>query len=130
MEGITPRDALGFAIERASALNGLWNLFIAVVTAVVGIMASGKAFTTNGLLKSGLSLAFVAFAVVNLEAMVRLGHLRDALLDMLPSALPNQAQVVESLRPARWWQYAAFHLLLDAAVLAAIWFVPWPTTKD
>jgi hypothetical protein len=129
VEGISAKDVLGFAIERASALNGLWNLFIAVATAVVGVMASGKSFTTNSLLKVCLSLAFIAFAYVNLDAMLRLGHLREALLTMLPAALPNRAEVIASLSPAKSWQYTVFHFFLDAVVLAAVWFVPWPTAE-
>jgi hypothetical protein len=121
------KDVLGFAIERASALNGLWNLFIAVATAIVGVMASSKPFTTSGSLKTVLSVAFVAFAYVNLDAMLQLGELRLALLKMLPPEFPNRVQVVTSLNPAEWWQYMIFHLLLDAVVLAAIWLVPWPS---
>ena len=129
MESISAKDVLGFAIERASALNGLWNLFIAVATAVVGVMASGRSFTASPLLKVSLSLAFVAFACVNLDAMIRLGNLREALLGMLPPALPNRAEIVKSLSPAESWQYKSFHLFLDAVVLAAIWFVPWLTLE-
>jgi hypothetical protein len=127
METLQAKDILGFAIERASALNGLWNLFIAVATGIVGVMASGKAFTTSRSLKVFVSLAFVAFAYVNLEAMLRLGELRQALVSMLPSALSGRAEVVASLSPAKPWQYVVFHLFLDAVVLAAIWVVPWPS---
>ena len=123
-------DILGFAIDRASAINTYWNIFIAVATAVVGVMASGKAFTNSRVLKIFLSGAFVVFAYSNFEAIIRLGELREALLDMLPNDLPNRQAVVGSLSPAEWWQYAGFHVFLDAVVLAAIWFVPWPSSKD
>ena len=123
------KDLLGFAIERASALNGLWNLFIAVATGIVGAMASGKSFTTTLSLRVLLSLAFVAFAYVNLDAILALGDLRNALLSMLPSVLPGRADVVASLSPAKAWQYVTFHLFLDTVVLAAIWVVPWPSSE-
>ena len=126
---LEPTDVLGFAIERASALNGLWNLFIAVATAVVGVMASGKSFTTSSSLRVFLSVAFVAFAYVNLDVMLRLGELRQALLDVLSAALPGRTQVVASLSPAEPWQYVAFHVLLDAVVLGGIWIVPWPSSE-
>lgn len=120
------QDVLGFAIERASAINTYWNIFIGVATAVVGVMASGKAFTNSRALKIFLTGAFVVFAYSNLDAILRLGELREALLAMLSTDFPNREAVVQSLRPAEWWKYTGFHVFLDAVVLAAIWFVPWP----
>lgn len=122
------KDILGFAIERASAINTYWNIFIAVATAVVGVMASGKAFTNSRALKLFLTGAFVVFAYSNLEAIVRLGELREALLAMLSAEFPNREAVVRTLSPAEWWKYTGFHIFLDAIVLAAIWFVPWPSS--
>ncbi|MDY6837390.1 MAG: hypothetical protein SWH78_05390 [Thermodesulfobacteriota bacterium] len=124
------KDILAFAIERASAINTYWNIFIAVATAVVGVMASGKAFTNSRTLKFFLSGAFTVFAYSNLSAIIRLGTLREALLDMLPNDFSNREAIVGSLSPAEWWQYTGFHLLLDVAVLAAIWLVPWPKSDD
>ena len=124
------KDILGFAIERASAINTYWNIFIAVATAVVGIMASGKAFTNSQTLKIFLTGAFVVFAYSNLEAIIRLGELREALLAMLSTDLPDREALVKSLSPAKWWQYAGFHIFLDAVVLAAIWRVPWPSSGE
>ena len=122
------KDILGFAIERASAINTYWNIFIAVATAVIGIMASGKGFTDSTALKLFLTGAFIVFAYSNLDAILRLGELREALLAMLPSELPNHQAVVKSLSPASRWQYTVFHVFLDLSVLAAIWIVPWPNS--
>jgi hypothetical protein len=119
------KDILGFAIDRASTINTYWNIFIAVATAVVGVMASGETFTNSCALKIFLTGAFVVFAYSNLEAIIRLGKLRKALLAILPEDFPNREAIVGSLSPAEWWQYAGFHVFLDAVVLAAIWFVQW-----
>ena len=116
-------DILRLAVERASALNGLWNLFLAVVTAVVGVLAAGKSFTGSRSLKICLTIVFVAFAIANLGAMIDLGNLRRALVGMLPADLPPD--VTDSLRPWGLWQYVAFHLFLDVIVIVAIWRVPW-----
>ena len=113
---------LGFAIERASAINGYWNLYIAVATGLVGIMASGQSFTSSAALKAFLTVAFVVFALSNLDAIVRLGKLRSALLEQLPAVL---GEVGKNLAPAPTRQYVAFHSVLDLVVLGAIWFVPW-----
>jgi hypothetical protein len=120
------KDILGFAIERASAVNTYWNIFIAVATAVVGVMASGKPFTTSLALKIVLSGAFLVFAYSNLAAILRLGELREALLSMLPDDITSRQAIVASLSPAEGWQYTVFHVVLDLVVLAAIWLVPWP----
>ena len=125
MIDLESKDILGFAIDRASAINTYWNIFIAVATAVVGVMASGKTFTDSLTLQIILTGAFVVFAYSNLEAIIRLGKLRKALLAMLPDDLPNCEAVVESLSPAGRWHYAGFHVFLDVVVLSAIWFVPW-----
>lgn len=117
-------EILGFAIDRASAVNTYWNLYIAVATAVIGTMASGKAFVGSTPLKVFLSLAFIVFAASNLFAILRLGDLRTALLDMLPETLPRALTV--SLSPASPAAYSAFHIALDLVVLACIWFVRWP----
>lgn len=115
---------LGFAIERAAAINGYWNLYIAVATGLVGIMASGQSFTGSVALKIFLTLAFGVFAGSNLDAILRLGRLRSALLDMLPADL---GALRKSLAPATAAQYMAFHATLDLVVVATIWLVPWPT---
>lgn len=117
------KDILGFAIDRASAINGYWNLYIAVATGFVGIMSSGKVFTKSTSLKVFLTIAFVVFAYSNLDAILRLGELRTALLDMLPTGMKA---LHESLAPAKPWQYKAFHGVLDLLVVGTIWFVPWP----
>jgi hypothetical protein len=70
---VDAKDVLGFAIERASALNGFWNLYIAVATGLVGIMASGKPFTQSKALKLFLSFAFVVFAVSEITIIVLAG---------------------------------------------------------
>ena len=114
---------LGFAIERASAINGYWNLYIAVATGLVGVMASGRAFTSSVTLKAFLTVAFVVFALSNLDAIVRLGRLRSALLEQLPAEL---GKVGRNLAPAPTRQYVAFHAVLDLTVLGAVWLVPWP----
>ena len=120
---IEPKDILGFAIDRASAINGYWNLYIAVATGLVGVMASGKLFTKSNSLKIFITVAFVVFAYSNLDAILRLGELRSALLNMLP---PEMGGIGKSLAPAKPWQYIAFHGVLDLLVVASIWLVPWP----
>jgi hypothetical protein len=120
------KEVLGFAIDRASAINGYWNLYIAVATCLVGVMSSGKVFTKSKSLKVFLTVAFVVFAYSNLDAILRLGELRTELLEMLPSDMKG---LRDSLSPAKPWQYVNFHGVLDLLVIFAIWFVPWPSSN-
>lgn len=115
-------EILNLAIDRASAVNTYWNLCIAVATAVIGTMASGRMFTTSAALKVFLSLAFIVFAASNLFAILRLGDLRIALIYMLPETLPTA--LADAIRPASAAAYSVFHIALDGLVLACIWFVP------
>jgi hypothetical protein len=128
--GLEANDVLGFAIERASAINTYWNLYIAVATGVVGIMASGREFSGTRSIKVFITVAFVIFALSNLNAIIRLAELRQALLETLPATMENREAIVASLSPAKWWQYTAFHIVLDAVVIAAIWLVPWRSLRD
>jgi hypothetical protein len=119
------KDVLGFAIERASAINTYWNLYLAVATGVLGILATGKDFSGSWSIKLLITIAFIVFALSNLDAIIKLGEQRQALLDMLPKSVDNREAILASLSPAKKWQYAVFHGVLDSAVIAAIWFVPW-----
>ena len=118
-------EILKLAIDRAAAVNVYWNLLIAVSTAVLGIMASGKSFTSSRNLKMLLTCAFALFAYSNLAAIIRLGELRSALLSMLSAEMEVRSALIAGLQPAPLLTYAAFHITLDAAVVAALWLVPW-----
>jgi len=118
-------DILAFAIDRASAINTYWNLFIGVATTLVGIMASGKEFTCSPKLKKFLSTAFIVFAASNLLAILRLGALRETLLRMLPQNVTEGPDLIKYLSPAPPFVYICFHIVLDLLVLAAIWHVNW-----
>lgn len=118
-------EILKIAIERATALNSLWNIFLVAATAILGTMATGKEFTRSVSLKLVFSTAFLAFAYVNLDAILSLAEQRRALLEILSRETPQEKVLFESLSPATNWQYWLFHGLQDAVVLACIWLVPW-----
>lgn len=120
---IEAKNNLEFAIERASARNGYRNLNIAVVTGLVGVLASGTVFTRNTPLNLFLTLAFVIFAYSNFDAILRLGELRASLLQMLST---ERKAIRASLAPALPWRHIARHRVLNILVLAAIWSESWP----
>jgi len=120
MQPMEPKDILGFAIDRASAINTYWNLYIGVATGVVGVMSSGKVPTKSSSLKIFVTTAFAVFAGSNLSAILQLGKLRTALLALLPA---DMEALNHSLAPAEPWQYIIFHGVLDLLVIAVVWFV-------
>ena len=119
------KDFLSFAIDRASAINVLWNLWLGVATGVVGFMVSGKEFTQGIVLRAFVSVAFGLFAYSNLNAILRLGNLREALLQAIPLDLPNRAAIIEGLSPAEPVEYITFHVVIDVVVLGVIWAAPF-----
>jgi hypothetical protein len=121
------KDLLPMAMERASQLNTLWNLFIVVATAILGIMATGKSFTNSWAIKMLISLVFFCFAACNLDGIYSLTVQRENLDLLLQDPHNSQylTNVIEALKPFPWYGYLAFHLFLDAVVLVAIWRVRW-----
>lgn len=128
MGELTKKDILEIAIERSGALNNYWNIFIAVSLGVVGVMASGETFTDSDILKIVLTVAFVVFAYANLDAILCLGKLRQALINKIKED-EGLKPIVESIKPAKNWHYVVFHVLLDISVIFSVWFVPWLSTK-
>ena len=120
---------LQLSMDSSKEVNTYWNLYIAVATAVVGIMAAGHQYANSKVLKLILSVAFLVFAVSNLLAIIRLGTLRTALINAFPDELKNNSELVAGLMPADWQAYLAFHGFLDVTVIAAIWAVPWFMAK-
>ncbi|MBG6173577.1 hypothetical protein IWQ55_000851 [Labrenzia sp. EL_208] len=121
---------LQLSMDSSKEVNTYWNLYIAVATAVVGIMAAGHQYTNSKILKIILSGAFLVFAISNLLAIIRLGNLRMALINAFPDEFKNNPELMAGLMPADWLSYTAFHGFLDIAVIAAIWAVPWFMARE
>lgn len=122
---MTETDILELAIDRADAIFTYWNILLAVATALLGTMASGKKFTQSVILKGVLTLVFSVFAVSNLLVILQLASLRVELLSLLGSSNTISDALISSLAPAAKANYIAFHLFIDMSVVAAVWFVPW-----
>ena len=100
---------LQLSMDSSKEVNTYWNLYIAVATAVVGIMAAGHQYANSKMLRIILSVAFLVFAISNLLAIIRLGRLRMALINAFPEELKNDSELVAGLMPANWQAYLAFH---------------------
>ena len=80
---------LDFVFGRADALNGYWNLYIAVSLGLLGIMASAKAFTEIRTIKILLTVAFVGFALSNLDVIDSTNEQRRQLASLGLSHCPR-----------------------------------------
>ncbi len=120
-------DTLKLLFDRADALNGYWNLYIAVALGVLGLMASGKSFAHLRQTKALLTIAFVVFALSNLEVLIATNEQRRAIAALIDPAYRAAAQ---HAGPPENWKLIAFHLTLDLVVVLCIWLVKWHSLKD
>jgi hypothetical protein len=120
-------ELLKLIFERAEALNGYWNLYIAVSLGVLGLMASGKPFTHLRQTKILLTAAFFAFALSNLGVILDTNEQRRALGTLIA---PEFRAAAEHAGPPADWKVIAFHGALDLIVILCIWLVRWYSPKD
>ncbi|WP_170432890.1 hypothetical protein [Ruegeria arenilitoris] len=114
---------LQLAMDQAARTNTYWNIYVAVVTAIFAVLASGKAPVDKRVFKLALSALFLVFAIGNLRAIEAVGEVRTALAAVLGAEFK---EITVGLKPASEWGYRVFHGLLDAAIVACILFVKWP----
>ena len=114
---------LELVFARADALNGYWNLYIAVALGLLGIMATGKPFTEERAIKLLLTAAFAVFAYSNVDAIDSTNEQRRQLLQLLSGSQYYQAALNAGPPPRiiLW----LFHLSLDFTAVLALWLVPW-----
>jgi hypothetical protein len=115
-------ELLKIIFERAGALNGYWNLYIAVAFGVLTLMASGKSFTKHRSTKLFLTLAFICFALSNLQVLYDTNVQRGILISL---AVPPYVEAATHAGPPGHWLLFLFHGALDIIVVLCIWLVPW-----
>ena len=126
MEPQDQQKLLELLFSRADALNGFWNLYIAVSLGALGVMVSGKPFTEVKAIKALLTTSFLAFAYSNYDVIASTNLQRVELLKLLEgSAFKAAASAAAPPSPV---MLRLFHGTLDAIVVLAIWLVPWHKT--
>lgn len=123
-------DALSLAVDRNSASNTLWTVYITVATAILAVVrvGIGKDWLTPWL-RALLLVLFVAFAIANFggirDTFIQRGVLLDtvAALDANNTTGPEMTSIVKSFRPVQISWLFAFHVLLDIGVGLAIIFM-------
>ncbi|MEO1092840.1 MAG: hypothetical protein AAFX81_19635 [Pseudomonadota bacterium] len=132
---LSTAELLVMIFERFSASQTLWNLYITVVLGVIGFVAAVPNALTTWWIRTVVTLGFLAFALVNLNAI---GNVQAQRAQLLPTAIeraaPADAQMVQAVvdvsAPPTRMELRVFHLGIDAAVVFLIWFVPYARVGD
>jgi hypothetical protein len=121
------KELLGFLFQRADATQTFWNFYAGAVTAVLGLVTAGKPAWLNVWVRSGITAAFLVFAVANFAALNSIRTQRDELMAVASEmkGYSRIAKVVAAVKPATKWELRGFHGALDVAVVIAIWGIPF-----
>ncbi len=106
------------AFARSDQLLWLWNFYVAVVVATLAAAALVPAVRERKPVRVGLMAGFAFVAYANLESMRWVLKQWGLLVEAGGPPTGPLAAVIESPHPL--WVFP-FHLILDAAVLVAIW---------
>ena len=72
-----------------------------------------------------LSVAFLLFALSNLGALVEVQQQRHALARLADAKVTEETRdVVKLMHPPPLYLIVGFHVLMDIAVVVAVWVVP------
>ncbi len=124
------QETLEFVFVRADAMQGFWNLYIVVVTAILGFLGSSKLAWRTHIVPAVLTIGFLLFAASNFWALNSARRQREGLIAHAQSQLAQNeradlGRVLEAVAPPSESLLRSFHGALDLAVLAAIWLIPY-----
>ncbi len=127
------KDALGFLFQRADATQTFWNLYLGVVTTILGLLTAAKIDWFRREVCIALTCVFAVFAYSNFAALDALRQQRAGLVDVAVHAQGFQECVYRSILravgPPGRITLRIYHLVLDLFVIAAVWFVPFLRRK-
>jgi hypothetical protein len=113
--------------ERTNAMQTLWTIYITIVLGILGFLGTVKLRTPRLLILLPLLLAFVAFAVVNCEALLSVTNQRNVAAELVRKASvaePGTAfdaavkeEISRSLDPPSVASVAWFHVSADLITL-------------
>ena len=132
---LTLKDVLPLIFERFSASQMLWSLYITVTLGIAGFIAVAPKASKSITVKMVLTISFVAFAYVNLSALLDVRFQREKLADIaiaMPAAQKSAdlTDIITEGEPDSEYIVGGFHLSIDAILLLVIWVVPLLKAKD
>jgi hypothetical protein len=125
-----PKDAADLLVSSRAELSTLWNIFIVVVLGLVSLAYSQKG-PADRRLRAALMVAFGVFAIGNLYSVLTVHSFSLSLVAELRDASfsGRLAKTFVGLQVSPVWRVAAYHILLDVVVVAALWVKRGPRAE-
>ena len=139
---MTISDLLQFAANRADAWNILWQLFIAVATALLAIVsASNKPLSKQTSII--ICVGFLLFLVGNYKSFHNYHSIRSHIVKMVcneTDQIDNKSWgicqknsvvfLVKKMGPPEKGEFTLFYFTLGIIVLSGLWYIPYKRRKD
>jgi hypothetical protein len=127
------KDALGFLFQRADATQTFWNLYLGVVTTILGLLTAAKVDWFRREVCIALTFVFALFAYSNFASLDAVRQQRASLVQAAVRARGFQEDiyrpVLDSVGPPGGAALKVFHFVFDLFVVAAVWLVPFLRRK-
>jgi hypothetical protein len=118
------KDVLTLAFDRWSATMTLWSLYVVVVGAIIGFVASSKR-PLRPTFKFIIAAVFIYFTLANLFAQVHVLGQRRLLLSMIPATAPYASDWQKKLEVEDNSTCISFHLVLDMVTILVVLDFPF-----
>jgi hypothetical protein len=118
------KDLISLYYERSTALQTFWSFYVTIILGLLAFFGSLKPSRQKRSLAIALSIAFIAFASVNLAGIEEVTAARLAVRDLLVSeqkSHPILEPLVRTVKPPERWEVAAMHITGDLILLIGIW---------
>ena len=124
------KDVVTLYFERSNALQTYWSFYTTMGGALLAYFGGMKPSANKYLIAVVLSISFVSFAAVNLDALRAVTKARVICRDLIYSGkLANspspeaQEQIQKLITPWPFAYVAAMHISGDLFTLGGIWFL-------
>ena len=111
-DNITPSDLLQILLASSGSLAAYWNILIAGIAAIIGVLASGKSFVSVPTTRVLLSGLFIVFAMSNLVAILDLVDQRRVIVELLPKS-GDFLELARAFTPPGPLVLILFHLVIQ-----------------
>lgn len=114
---------LGAYFDRSSAMQTLWNFYVTIALALLAFFGSSTA-THRKTVAVFITVAYVAFAIVNLDALVDATRQRRTLQKTATSKASTEEEksIAKTLTPPRVASVIVFHVCGDVLTIAGVWY--------
>ena len=128
------KELLPIIFERSNAMQTFWNFQIIVIFGLLGFVTTARATARQASVKVMLTVGYLMFALVNLEALLAVTKQRWILVGAALPKLPSEGVLADfkapflfvenPLSPPYLVAVIILHLLADAFLVGAIWVFP------